>query len=270
MSSVERACVLYVCTDAPCSGNHETPGTWHFGRFDDDVDDLDAVVEYLTQTYGYVVDTIVGHSRGSVVAMLWLCKHSDGAARSVTRYVNVAGRYRMEVSEPSRNLSSFIQNRISDDTGHLQKIYGKTHAHAHPVTPRTAHPLTQTTDSLPLPLPSPDDLEAHKSELAEHGYISRRATVARKPFLSRLTQADYDAFASVDTSRAWTRFPAHVDVLTLHGLRDAVVPPYDAFVYARIYGARAPGTHVLRYVEEADHNFTGVRARCLVGGLASQ
>ena len=96
-----------------------------------------------------------------------------------------------------------------------------------------------------------------------HGYISRRATVARKPFLSRLTQADYDAFASVDTSRAWTRFPAHVDVLTLHGLRDAVVPPYDAFVYARIYGARAPGTHVLRYVEEADHNFTGVRAWCL-------
>ena len=113
-----------------------------------------------------------------------------------------------------------------------------------------------------------DDLEAHKAELAEHGYISRRATVARKPFLSRLTQADYDAFASVDTARAWTRFPAHVDVLTLHGLRDAVVPPYDTFVYARIYGARVPGTHVLRYVEEADHNFTGVRA-CFVCSVSS-
>ena len=48
-------------------------------------------------------------------------------------------------------------------------------------------------------------------------------------------------------------------MLTLHGLKDAVVPPYDAFIYARIYGARSPGTHTLRYVEEADHNFTGVR-----------
>lgn len=33
---------------------------------------------------------------------------------------------------------------------------------------------------------------------------------------------------------------------------------YDAIIYARIYGARRPGTHQLCYVEEADHNFTGV------------
>ena len=62
----------------------------------------------------------------------------------------------------------------------------------------------------------------------------------------------------METSIAWTQFPPSVDVLTLHGLRDGVVPPYDAFIYARIYGARKPGTHTLRYVEEADHNFTGV------------
>ena len=75
---------------------------------------------------------------------------------------------------------------------------------------------------------------------------------------SRLRKEDYDAFASIDTSVAWTQFPAHTDVLSLHGLRDAVVPPYDAFIYARIYGSRTSGTHILRYVEEADHNFTGV------------
>ncbi|RPD62398.1 ectomycorrhiza-regulated esterase [Lentinus tigrinus ALCF2SS1-7] len=183
-------------------GNHETPGTWHFGRFHNDIDDLNAVVEYLTKTYGYVVDTLVGHSRGSVVSMLWLCKHRDDAAKHVTRYVNVAGRYRME------------------------KVY--------------------------------DDLEAHRAELEQQGYVERRAMVARKLFVSRLYQQDYDEFASVDTSIVWTRFPAHVDVLTLHGLQDAVVPPYDAFIYARIYGARAPGTHTLRFVEDADHNFTGM------------
>lgn len=74
----------------------------------------------------------------------------------------------------------------------------------------------------------------------------------------RTYRKDYDEFASVDTSIVWTQFPVHVHVLTLHGLKDAVVPPYDAFIYARIYGARNPGTHTLRYVEDADHNFTGV------------
>ena len=62
----------------------------------------------------------------------------------------------------------------------------------------------------------------------------------------------------MDTSIVWTQFPSHVDVLTLHGLKDDVVPPYDAFIYSRAYGARTPGTHNLRYVEDADHNFTGV------------
>lgn len=34
---------------------------------------------------------------------------------------------------------------------------------------------------------------------------------------------------------------------------------YDAFIYAQALGARSPGTHNLCYVEDADHNFTGVR-----------
>ncbi|OJT13969.1 hypothetical protein TRAPUB_9453 [Trametes pubescens] len=139
-------------------GNHETPGTWAFGRFTNDVLDLEVVVDYLTKEFGYVVDMVVGHSRGSVVGMLWLCKHRDGAAKDATR----------------------------------------------------------------------------------------------------ITRDDYEEFASVDTSVVWDQFPARVDVLTLHGLKDAVVPPYDAVIYARIYGARSPGTHTLRIVEEADHNFTGI------------
>ncbi|EIW59500.1 alpha/beta-hydrolase [Trametes versicolor FP-101664 SS1] len=183
-------------------GNHETPGTWAFGRFTNDVLDLEVVVDYLAREFGYVVDMVVGHSRGSVVGMLWLCKHRDGAAKDATRYVNVSGRYRME------------------------KIY--------------------------------DDLELHKAELESTGFVLRTATVARKPFVSKVTREDYEEFANVDTSVVWDQFPTHVDVLTLHGLKDAVVPPFDAVIYARIYGARSPGTHTLRIVEEADHNFTGV------------
>lgn len=33
---------------------------------------------------------------------------------------------------------------------------------------------------------------------------------------------------------------------------------YDAIIYARIFGARTPGTHHLHLVEDADHNFIGV------------
>lgn len=46
------------------------------------------------------------------------------------------------------------------------------------------------------------------------------------------------------------------DVLTIHGMADKVVPPYDATIYARVLGARLPGTHNLYIVEYADHNFT--------------
>ncbi|KAI0632087.1 alpha/beta-hydrolase [Trametes polyzona] len=183
-------------------GNHETPGPWHFGRFTNDILDLEVVVDHLTKEFGYIVDMVVGHSRGSVVGMLWLCKHREGAAKNARSFVNVACRYRME------------------------KVY--------------------------------DDMEQHKEELQSQGYVLRKAIVARKPFVGRITRADYDEFANVDTSVAWEQFPSHVDVLTLHGLKDAVVPPYDAYIYARVYGARKPGTHTLRYVEEADHNFTGI------------
>ncbi|KAI0770337.1 ectomycorrhiza-regulated esterase [Fomes fomentarius] len=183
-------------------GNHETGGTWAFGKFTNDVDDIDAVVAHLRQEYGYVVDMLVGHSRGSVAAMLWLCKHKEGYAKDVKMYVNVSGRFRME------------------------KIY--------------------------------DDYENYKETIEKQGYIDRNYVVARKPLTRRTYRKDYDDFASVDTSIVWTQFPVHVHVLTLHGLKDAVVPPYDAFIYARIYGARNPGTHTLRYVEDADHNFTGI------------
>lgn len=78
-------------------GNHETPGPWVFAGFPEDVTDLEVVVAYLKKEYGYVVDMLVGHSRGSVTALLWLCQHKGDDAKAVTRYVNVSGRYRMEV-----------------------------------------------------------------------------------------------------------------------------------------------------------------------------
>ncbi|OBZ71716.1 hypothetical protein A0H81_08339 [Grifola frondosa] len=76
-------------------GNHETGGPWHLGRFSNDIADLETVVDYLTKELGYVIDLLVGHSRGSVVSSQWLCMSEQ--AKTVRGFVNVAGRYRMEV-----------------------------------------------------------------------------------------------------------------------------------------------------------------------------
>ena len=65
-------------------------------------------------------------------------------------------------------------------------------------------------------------------------------------------------FAAIDTSVAWSKFPANTDALTIHGLSDQVVPVFDATIYARALGARSPGSHSLHLVEDADHNLTGV------------
>jgi alpha/beta superfamily hydrolase len=76
-------------------GNHESGGTWKQGALHEDVEDLQAVVDHLKAQYGYVVDLVVGHSRGSIVAFRWIATSEDG--RKVSAYVNASGRYRMEV-----------------------------------------------------------------------------------------------------------------------------------------------------------------------------
>ena len=55
--------------------------------------DVDVVVKYLKSKYGYIVTMMVSHSRGSVVAMGFLCSYEDAA--NVKYFVNVSGRYRM-------------------------------------------------------------------------------------------------------------------------------------------------------------------------------
>lgn len=59
----------------------------------EDIEDLSVVAQYLQNVYGYVITTIVGHSRGSIVGMRWVCTAPE--ARNVTAFVNASGRYRM-------------------------------------------------------------------------------------------------------------------------------------------------------------------------------
>jgi pimeloyl-ACP methyl ester carboxylesterase len=165
----------------------------------DDVEDLVAVVAHLRSIYGYDVDMVVGHSRGSVVGMHWLCTAEEG--KRVRALVNVSGRYRM--------------HRIYDGT------------------------------------------EAYKEELATKGYYDWNVVVARKPVTQKIYLHDLEEFSRWNSDIVWDKFPSSIDVLTVHGLADRTVPVYDAIIYARIFGARTPGTHHLHLVEDADHNFIG-------------
>jgi pimeloyl-ACP methyl ester carboxylesterase len=62
----------------------------------EDIEDMNAVVSYLKATYGYEIELIVGHSRGSLVGLRWVSTTDEG--RKVSALINVSGRYRMRVS----------------------------------------------------------------------------------------------------------------------------------------------------------------------------
>jgi len=189
-------------------GSHESGGTWTHGGLAEDLEDLIAVVEWLSREYGYVIELVVGHSRGSLVAMTWLCTSEQ--AKTVRGFVNASGRYRME--------------KILETP--LGKIW--------------------------------------KSEIASQGFSEWKITVARKPIIEKITQRDVDIFINWPVGIVWDKFPAAVDVLTVHGLADTGVPPYDALIYARALSNRHPGTHQLHFMENADHNFTGLQDQVVI------
>ncbi|KAK0449432.1 Alpha/Beta hydrolase protein [Armillaria borealis] len=180
-------------------GCHETPGTWRQHGFEDDVADISIVVDYLAKTFGYQVDLIVGHSRGSLVAIRWLC--TTEAGKKVSGFVNVSGRYRMHAKTP------------------LAKKWSES--------------------------------------FLSQGFHIWTPTVARKILSIKIHSEDVENFCKFDTSLVWDRFPQGTDVLTIHGLSDTQVPPYDAVIYARALSNRDPGTHSLHLMEHADHNFIG-------------
>ncbi len=63
--------------------------------FAEDVEDIQVVADYLIRNFGYVIDLIVGHSKGSVAAMRWVCISPQAA--NVRGFVDVSGGYRLHV-----------------------------------------------------------------------------------------------------------------------------------------------------------------------------
>ncbi|KZT39506.1 hypothetical protein SISSUDRAFT_1020123 [Sistotremastrum suecicum HHB10207 ss-3] len=93
--------------------------------------------------------------------------------------------------------------------------------------------------------------------LEKQGHYDLKANVAGRDLTLLAKREDIEGILQLDQSFVWDTFPSHTHVLTIHGLKDTLVPPYDAIIYARALSNRAPGTHTLQLIEEADHNFRG-------------
>ena len=85
-----------------------------------------------------------------------------------------------------------------------------------------------------LPLPQkkvlnivPSDLDPiYKPHFDSQGFYEWKVTVARKPIVAIIRPEDLEDFAAFDTSLVWDKFPDATHVLTIHGMKDATVPPW--------------------------------------------
>jgi hypothetical protein len=74
-----------------------------------------------------------------------------------------------------------------------------------------------------------DGTENWEEEFNTLGYHVMKAIVARKEFIYHVTRDDLKKFSEFDTSIVRRSFPQDTHVLSIHGLRDKIVPPYVIF-----------------------------------------
>lgn len=82
------------------SGNGESEGSFHFGNYRAEAEDLRAVIQHFSGT-SRVTSAIIGHSKGGNVVLLYASKYHD-----ISTVVNVSGRY---------NLERGIEDRLGKD-----------------------------------------------------------------------------------------------------------------------------------------------------------
>ncbi|CAH9074354.1 unnamed protein product [Cuscuta europaea] len=72
------------------SGNGESEGSFQYGNYRREADDLHAVVEHFRQN-GYFIAAIIGHSKGGNAVLLYASKYRD-----IPVVVNIAGRFNLK------------------------------------------------------------------------------------------------------------------------------------------------------------------------------
>lgn len=90
------------------AGNGESEGSFQYGNYRREVEDLRAVVQHFLEKRR-VIAAIVGHSKGGNVVLLYASKYHD-----VCRVVNISGRFALETGIEGRLGKNFLE-RIRQD-----------------------------------------------------------------------------------------------------------------------------------------------------------
>nr|GFA06195.1 alpha/beta hydrolase fold protein [Tanacetum cinerariifolium] len=90
------------------SGNGESEGTFEFGNYRKEVNDLHAVVQHFTAT-NRVISAILGHSKAGNVVVLYASLHHD-----IPTVVHVSGRYKMDRGIEERLGKDYLERAKKD------------------------------------------------------------------------------------------------------------------------------------------------------------
>ncbi|CAE6075393.1 unnamed protein product [Arabidopsis arenosa] len=82
------------------SGNGESEGSFYYGNYNHEADDLHSVIQYFSNK-NRVVPIILGHSKGGDVVLLYASNYHD-----VRNVINLSGRY---------DLKNGIRERLGED-----------------------------------------------------------------------------------------------------------------------------------------------------------
>ncbi|GFP93207.1 putative uncharacterized protein ydl057w [Phtheirospermum japonicum] len=90
------------------SGNGESEGSFHFGNYSSEAEDLRSVVEYFTGLKRTTV-AVIGHSKGGGVVLLYASKYHD-----IPAVVNISGRYDLKRGLEERLGKDFLEKLKKD------------------------------------------------------------------------------------------------------------------------------------------------------------
>ncbi|KAI3443624.1 hypothetical protein Pfo_000289 [Paulownia fortunei] len=90
------------------SGNGESEGSFQYGNYSSEAEDLRAVIEYFTGVNRLTV-AVLGHSKGGNVVLLYASKYHDIGA-----VVNVSGRYDLKRGIEERLGEKFLERLKKD------------------------------------------------------------------------------------------------------------------------------------------------------------
>ncbi|XP_024182144.1 uncharacterized protein LOC112187538 isoform X1 [Rosa chinensis] len=210
------------------AGNGESEGTFQFGQYWREVDDLHAVVQHFSGT-NHTVSAILGHSKGGDEVLLYASKYGD-----VRTVVNVSGRYDLNGGLELRLGKNFME-RIKKQ-GYLD-IKDKTG------TDKRAERGMDISSFSSYGIFSPQFLDI--------GFVAMLVGT----FDCRVTEESLLDRMNTKMHESCLKIAKDCRVLTVHGSDDDVIPVGDALEFAKIIP-----NHKLHVIQGADHYYSDHQA----------